>query len=891
MLNSGEKVGAYTVVSKLGAGGMGEVYRARDERLGRDVALKILRSDVLRDEQRMARFQREAQVLAALNHTNIAAIYGIEGADSARALVMELVPGPTLAERIQAGALPLDEALPIARQVAEALEYAHERGIVHRDLKPANIKLTPEGQAKVLDFGLAKALQEDAASPDISNSPTMSMAATKAGIILGTAAYMSPEQAKGRAVDRRTDVWAFGCVLYEMLAGKHAFPGEDVSETLAAIIRGEPDWSALPASAPAAITNLIRRCLQKDVKRRLQAIGEARIAIEESLEAPSIASTGAAQAGTNLRSQRWLWAIAASSVIAAIAFGVLYFTRPVAQSQIIRADIPTPENATFDFVGSPNSGPPAISPDGKWVVFAAHVSSGRPVLWLHNLNDGVARPLAGTEGGAFPFWSPDSTHIGFFANEKLRKIPVSGGLPIDICDAPSGRGGAWNGNSQIVFSADANSPLRMVSAAGGPAKEITQLDSTRGETSHRWPQFLPDGKHFAYLGRSGIGGSLLESAAIWIGSIEGGSPRLFIRAASNTAFAAGRVLFARENVLVAQRFDLAKLELLGEPQPILDNMQFDPSFSRGVFSVSENGLLIFQAGGSLPGTRLAWFNRQGKEIGGLGEPGTYVDLRLSPDARKAAVAMTDAGPPDLWIYDAVRGLRTRFTFDPSPDTNPVWSPDGKRIVYRSTPRGIPDLYVKTVEGTDEGQLLLQSDVAKYPRNWSADGRFIAYEIRGIAGKLTDIWILPVSPPGPPQPFLETRFREGQPQFSPDGRWMAYVSDESRRNEVYVAPFPNAGRKWQISNGGGSEPFWRADGKELFYLGEDNMIRAVEVDGRSEAFTVGTVKPLFRASVARRVSSYDVTPDGQRFLLIYQQQEQNPNPVSLLMNWPEMLKKR
>ncbi|MGH9792088.1 MAG: protein kinase domain-containing protein, partial [Candidatus Acidiferrales bacterium] len=911
----------FSIVAQLGAGGMGEVYRATDTKLGRDVALKVLPSAFAQDGQRMARFRREAHVLASLNHPHIAAIYGLEEAGGTGfqpahsesqaqakslchfALVMELVEGPTLAERITQSAFPLDEALPIARQIVEALEYAHDRGVIHRDLKPANIKLTPDGSAKLLDFGLAKALAGDSSSDaDVSNSPTLSMAATKAGIILGTAAYMPPEQARGKSVDRRADIWSFGCVLYEMLTGSRAFVGEDVSETLAAIIRGEPDWTALPLAPRHPIRTLLRRCLEKDAKRRLQAIGEARVTIEDYLANPSAAEAAAAADVTapapagvkTARATRVALAVAAVATVAALLLGIAYFRRPTEQPRVVRASIPAPENTIFDFAGSPFAGPVAVSPDGRLLAFAAHSGNNPQRLWVRAIDSVTAQPLPSTDGAAFPFWSPDSRSIGFFALGKLKRIEVGGGPPVSLCDTFEGRSGTWNRDGVILYSPDATSPLHSVPATGGACRQVTQLDPARGESTHRWPHFLPDGRHFLYLARVGFGGSAFEGTAIMLGSLDGAPPRALIDAASNAVYASGHILFARESVLMAQPFDSDRLEFTGDAFPIVEQMHYDPSFSRGVFSVSENGVLVYQTGQSRAGTKLTWFDRSGKQVGVLGDEAMYVDLSISPDHSKVAVTVSDPriGPPDLWIYELARGLRTRFTFTPSVESHPAWAPDSMRLAYRATNKGIPDLFQKSLAGAGHEAPLLESNIAKYPGSWSSNGRYLAYEVRG-AGPTTgnDIWVLPIAENGKPAPFLETPFREGQPHFSPDGRWIAYISDESSRYEVYVAPFPGPGRKWQISTSGGDQPRWRRDGKEIFYLANNSAITAVEVSARGETFEVGAAKSLFQTLPLRRGSAYDVTGDGQRFLVNLLPQEQSSDPMTLVINWPAALPRK
>ena len=894
----GQTIAHYKVTAKLGAGGMGEVYRANDTKLGREVALKVLPAAFAADAQRVARFEREAKVLASLNHAHIAGIYGLEHQEHTLALAMELVEGATLAEQIRAapGGIPVEDALPLARQIAEALEYAHEHGIVHRDLKPANIKLTADGQVKVLDFGLAKALAEDSAAPDISSSPTMSLAATRAGFILGTAAYMSPEQARGRAVDRRTDVWAFGCVLYEMLAGKRSFPGDDVSDTLAAIIRGEPDWAALPRDLAPPIGKLLKRCLEKDAKRRLQAIGEARIAIEEYLANPAQAQLGPTQAAASIlvaRSSLAAWVFAGVATLAAATFAFLHFGRGPEEPRVVRAFIPAPPGTNFVYIGSPSAGPVAVSPNGRWLAFAAQGETGAQMLWVRAVDEDTARSLPGTEGAAFPFWSPDSKTIAFFATEKLKRVELSGGPPIPICNAGSGRGGTWNRDGVIVTALDANVPLVRVSANGGTPQPVTELDTNQGQTSHRWPQFLPDGKRFLYLGRSGLGGSVAEGSAIWVGSLEGGPPILLMQGTSNAAYASGRLLFARESALMAQPFDPVKLELSGEQAAIAPQMQLDPSFSRAVFSASENGILAYQSGDVAQGTRLVWFDRRGKQVGALGDVAAYIDVRISPDTKRVAVTLVDPmlGPPDVWIFERSRGLRTRFTFDPGVESNPVWSPRAEDLVYRGTNKGIPDIYHKSVAGAGEGSPLLESTTAKFPGSFSPDGRFLAYELRGLTRTFSDIWLLPISPKGEPRAFLETKFRELQPEFSPDGRWMAYVSDESGRLEVYVTPFPGPGRRWQISTQGGIQPRWRNDGREIVYLALDNRITAVELRPRGQGLEVGATKTLFQANPYRRGNVYDMTRDGQRFLVNLLEKQQASVPLTLVVNWPAALQKK
>ncbi|MGH9794017.1 MAG: hypothetical protein ACRD5G_04515, partial [Candidatus Acidiferrales bacterium] len=699
---------------------------------------------------------------------------------------------------------------------------------------------------------------------------------------------------------RRADIWSFGCVLFEMLTGNRAFVGEDVSETLAAIIRGEPDWTALPLAPRHPIRRLLRRCLEKDAKRRLQAIGEARVTIDDYLANPAAAEAAAAESAAafgapasapakSARATRVAWGLAAIATVAALAFAVAYFRRPAEEPRIVRAPIPAPPKTIFDFTGSPFAGPPAISPDGRLIVFAAHVGGGPQVLYLRAIDSLTAQPLLGTEGGAFPFWSPDSRSVGFFGAGKLKRIDVAGGPPVSLCDTGEGRSGSWNRDGVIVFSPDATSPLQTVSAAGGECRQVTQLDQARRESTHRWPHFLPDGRHFIYLARVGFGGAA-EGTGIKIGALDGTPPKPLVAAASNAVYASGHILFARESVLMAQPFDPDKLELTGEAFAIVEQIQYDPSFSRGVFSASENGVLVYQTGQANVGTRLTWFDRSGKQVGVLGEPALYIDLRISPNRSKVAVTASDPriGPPDVWIYEVARGLRTRFTFDPGVESHPVWSPDATRLAYRASNKGVPDLYQKSLAGAGHEEPLLESKIAKFPHSWSSDGRFLAYE---VTGQGTDIWVLPLTENSKPLPFLEAQFRQRQPHFSPDGRWLAYISDESGRNEVYVTPFPSPGRKWQISTNGGEQPRWRRDGKEIFYLDYSNNIVAVQVAASGDTFDVGAPKALFQALPMRRGNAYDVTGDGQRFLVNLILQQQSSEPMTLVINWPAGLPRK
>ncbi len=932
-LTSGTRLGAFEVAELLGAGGMGEVYRARDTRLGRDVAIKVLPEDFAHDPERLARFRREAQLLASLNHPNIAAIYGLEEQDGLRYLVLEYVPGQTLAERIGTSApaggrtrgsaptgaagpggphgrgapmcapsagrtrrfaptpLPVDEALEICKQIAEALEAAHEKGIIHRDLKPANVKVTPEGKVKVLDFGLAKAFEPEGSAADLSQSPTISAVASRAGVILGTAAYMSPEQARGKAVDKRTDIWAFGCVLYETLTGKAAFGADTITDTIAAIIKNEPEWSALPAETPAAVRTLLRRCLQKDPRERLRAAGDALLELKQPPAAEAILPPRAAGA----RPRAMVWAITATAALAtaiALLLALVHFREAPPEQRLIKLTLLPPDKTSFGAI--------AVSPDGRRVAFTATDASGKTQLWVRPLDALAAQPLAGTEGARHPFWSPDSRWIGFSAEGKLQKIEAAGGPPQRLASAPP-YGGAWSRDGVIVFAPSFNSPLMEVPAAGGEPKPVTQMDASRQEISHRWPQFLPDGRHFLYFIHSGQP----ERQGIYLGSLDskemGAKEKTRLLATDSSAAYAGPgyLLFVRERALMAQRFDTGKLELSGEAFPVAEPVGVGAGTRRARFSVSESGVLVYDSIGG--GNQLVWLDRSGKPLETLGPPGLYWSVDLSPDGRRVAASRTDpqTGSIDIWLFDLARNSSSRFTFHPANEGTSVWSPDGRRIAFFSSRDGPLNLYQKPASGAGEEELLLKTNANKYPTDWSRDGRFLLYT--GFDPKTrADLWVLPLSAEPKnaerkPMLFLRTEFVERNGRFSPDGKWVAYESDESGRFEIYVRAFspgqPGSGGKWPVSTGGGVEHCWRRDGKELFYLAPDRKLMAVQVKAGA-GFQAGIPRPLFQTRVAgfSFLGRYAVTADGQRFLISSEAEGAAGEPATVILNWPAALKK-
>jgi Tol biopolymer transport system component len=817
-------------------------------------------------------------VLASLNHPHIGAIYGLEEAKGCQFLVLELVSGETLAQRIAGRPLPIDEALAIARQVADALEAAHEKGIIHRDLKPANIALDHDGQVKVLDFGLAKATGvASGPSVDLANSPTLTSPAmmTGVGVILGTAAYMSPEQAKGRAADKRSDVWAFGCVLYEMLTGKRAFAGDDVSDTLASVLAREPDLMALPPAVPASIRRLMRRCLNKDRTQRIADISTALFVINEPApDDPAV--TSAAR-----RAERRAWIAALVSVtLIAMATTIAWVrerTKSAPPAPETRLDIATPSTT------EPSSF--AISPDGRRIVFVA-AGDGPSRLWLRALDVAKAQPLAGTDGASYPFWSPDSRSVGFFVPGKLQRLDIGGGLPQPLAKAPRGISGAWNPEGVMLFAPATEGPLFRLPASGGEAVAVTTLGP--GQTRHQSPQFLPGGRHFLFyaVGRE-------RSGEIYVGSLDAPDTIRVTAADSPGLYAVpGWLLFVRQGSLVARRFDAARGVLTGDPVSLADGVGVD-GLTVGAFSVSAAGVVMYRAGGAAQ-TQLTWFDRSGKALGTVGAPdeNRLLDPALSPDGHRVAVSRNVERNIDIWLLDEAR--TTRFTFDTSIELFPLWSPDGRRIVFSSSRTGGGDLYQKPSSGAGREELLLESPQGKAASSWSPDGRFLLYRT-GDPKTGFDLWVLPMEGTRQPFPFLNASFNEGVGQFSPDGRWVAYQSDETGRYEIDVRPFPGPGGQWQISTAGGISPRWRPDGQELDYIAPDGTLMAAPIVIKGAALEHGLPTALFRPRISGGGTSpttwrqqYAVAPDG-RFLINVTTTDASPTPITVIQNWAGALK--
>ncbi|MBN2318322.1 MAG: protein kinase [Acidobacteria bacterium] len=889
----GQTLSHFRLVEKIGQGGMGEVYLADDTTLDRKVALKFLPEAFTSDPERMARFEREAKLLASLNHPNIAGIYGLEQADGNRFLVLEYVEGETLQARLSKGALPLEDALLLCRQIAEGLEAAHEKGVIHRDLKPANVMITAEEKVKILDFGLAKAFSDDTQSIDSSQSPTLTEAMTQPGVILGTAAYMSPEQAKGKSVDKRADIWAFGCILYECLTGKKAFEGEGVTETLAAVIRGEPDWDIIPVQNRL----LLCRCLEKDPKERLRDVGDINLFWES---APGNRST------SMHNKHYWLaWITATLALFLGVTLFLLIFREePTIPRNLVKFNIALPENI---HVSANNWF--AVSPDGQRLAFIATDPDGIQRLWLHNFDSLESKPLKGTEfeGIGDCFWSPDSRFIAYTDGKKLNKIDVSSGLPVPICDSYKAIvGGSWNRDGVVIFGTDGGGLMR-VSATGGSPLPLTVLNEDRGSGSHTMPTFLPDGKHFLYYRNSGNP----ENRGTYIGSLdvrpEEQQLTLLLSTVSASMYARNRdshigfILFLDDQNLMARRFDSRSFELIGEAIHLANSVS--SYYNVGLFSVSDTGNLIFRKGSGSQSSQPTVFDREGNIVNRYGEPGIYYRLAFSPNGERAAASWVNpsiANVPSIWLFDLIRNTKERLTLGQSDNSRPIWSPNGKDIIFNSNRDGTLDLYLKSVNEGGETRSVWKSDKAKYPTSWSSDGRFVLYTEYDPKTMQNDLWILPLEDDAKPFAFYPTESNEGDGHFSPDMQWIAYQSDESGSYEIYVREFikpPNksgsesTGRK-TVSIDGGRGPRWGLDSKELFYRTDDGTVMAVKITTDTE-FEPGTPIALFKAATdpismdsIAPFPTWDVNADGNRFILATPIVD--TTPFTIYLNWTSLL---
>jgi len=899
----GQQIGPYEIIAALGEGGMGAVYRARDTKLNRDVALKVLLPDVANDPERLARFQREAQVLASINHPHIGAIHGLEESGDTTALVLELVDGPTLAEvlarpdgralqpstvrdvvRPNVGdglqavphhGLPLEDALSIAKQIAEALEAAHEKGIIHRDLKPANIKVRDDGTVKVLDFGLAKALDSDRQSASgLSISPTItSPAMTQAGVILGTAAYMAPEQARGRAIDRRADIWAFGCVLYEMLTGRRAFDGEDTADVLSRVLQREPDWDVLPGTTPAHVRTLLQRCFEKDPRKRLPHI--AIVGFE--LDRPASDVSPSATAAPRSRALVIAGAILAVAVAAAGAgFVAASYRQAAPAAQVIRSLVAVPDTTPAPLAQSSI----AVSPDGRRLAFAYPDANGRSMLWVRGLDSLDAQPLAGTEDAQMPFWSPDGRYLAFRAgpDSQLKRVDVTSGGVITLVDG-GGAPGDWSPDGTILFPYKGG--IYRVPAEGGKPVAVP------GKTQY-YPSFLPDGRHYLHT----------NGRKVYLGSLDSADHPVLIEGAGNAIYADRHIFFTRETTLYAQPFDPQRLSLSGSPVVVAERIRVNTGNGAGTFSVSPGGVLAYVTNRTTT-SRLTWFDRAGREVGTVGEPGVFWNVHLSRDGRWAAGSL---GPSEdaraVWLYDVSRGIRTRVTRDDADDTDPAVSPDGSLVVFSSRRGPLKSLDVKALAGSAAAERLTEDGQNKYPQDWSPDGRHLVYTRFSGATTLFDLWTIDMKGDRTPRPLVQTSAYEIQAALSPDGKWVAYTSNESGRFEVHLTAFPAGGPGRQVTSSGGTSPHWSPDGRELFFLSRSTLMRAT-VTASPSGLDVGVPAPLF--DLTSRLGDlggqlpwpsnlFSVAPDGQRFLFAVPQRLM-PEVITIVVNWQAALRDR
>jgi eukaryotic-like serine/threonine-protein kinase len=871
----GRQIGPYDVLALLGSGGMGEVYRASDVRLGRDVAIKILPAEFSQDAERLRRFEQEARTAGMLSHPNVLIVHDVGVHEETPYIVSELLEGETLRERLARGALPFRQGVDYALQVARGLAAAHEKGVIHRDLKPENLFVTNEGLLKILDFGLAKLKRRrvGGVDTDASNVP-----ATETGMVLGTVGYMSPEQARGQEADHRSDIFSFGAILYEILTGTRAFQGASDVEVLHAILKHDPpDVQETQRRWSPGLDRILRRCLEKDPRSRFQSANDLAFAIEtlarvsEDSGAPVMhAPASMGQAGRK-RTAPFAWiATGLLAVALAVTIAVLYFRTPAAAPEM-RVEISTPPTT------NPTSF--AISPDGRRLVFQAVGSAGQQ-LWLRSLDTPVAAPIAGTEGAIapHPFWSPDSRSIGFFAGGKLKRIDVSGGLPQTLADAPDGLGGTWSAEGVILFSPSTNTPLFRVQASGGEVSPVTKLDAPR-QTNHGFPFFLPGGRQFLFY-------ALGELRGTYVGSLDSRETKRLTEAESAGAYlGSGWLLFVRQRSLMAQRLDLGRTELTGDPVVLADQVR-GGGFGVGAFSVSAGSTLAYRVDRQ-DRRQLIWFDRSGTPLGTLGDPDVqvYSSPELSRDGHSVVFSRPIQNNADIWRIDA--GRASRLTFDPAIDGFAVWSPDGRSIVFSSNRTHVPNLYQKPSATPGGEQLLLQSTQTNVPVDWSRDGRFILYYYRDPKTD-NDLWVLPLGADRKPRPFVNTAYDQPYGQFSPDGHWVAYSSNESGRYEIYVVPFPEPGlHKWPVSTSGGVRPRWRSDGKELYYIAPDGRLMAVPIAVSGSTFKPGTPVALFQTRIVgggTNVSGqqYDVAPDGR--FLINTSMEDAGLPITLLLNW-------
>jgi len=878
-LAPGTPLGPYEIGAPLGAGGMGEVYRARDTRLERTVAIKILPAQFSSDLVRKQRFEREAKTISNLNHPHICVLHDIGHQGGIDYLVMECVEGETLAKRLEKGPLPLEQVLKLGAQIADALDKAHRGGVVHRDLKPANIMLTSTG-AKLLDFGLAKSVAPLASLATLTAAKQESPV-TEHGTIVGTFQYMSPEQVEGKEVDGRSDIFSLGAVLYEMVTQKKAFEGKSQLSVASAILEKEPTpIGTVKPMTPAALEHTIKKCLTKNPEERWQSARDLADELRWIMESgPQMPGSGASAAKTRSR-ERSAWLVAGGLSIALIATLVWWRnSKPAQQSMYFQAPVPF---SAHDI---------AIAPNGHTLAVVAYSEAARKnEIWIYELGSGNANSVADTEGASYPFWSADGRNIAFFADGKLKTLEVPGGPVQVLCDAPSGRGGAWNKDGVIVFTPEASpgGGLYRVSASGGTPEQISTPDPARGEQSHRWAVFLPDGRHYLYMAANFAGRKNVN--AIFAGSLGSNEKHFVVEASGNAAYAApGYLLFPREKTLLAQRFDLKRFALIGDPTAVLTDIQYQPQVRRAVFAVSDNDVLVGQTGAGIAFSQPLWFDRKGHQEGAVGKAGVYGSVFIAANGRSVAVDSTDMTSlnTDVWTYELQRESAQRLTFDPGFDVVPIWSPDASRLVFSSNRGEHVDLYMKNSDGAETEKVIVHDEFNKIPSDWFRNGEYILYT-RG-----PDLWFLTL-PALKGTLFIKAASIVRNGQFSPDGKWVAYASNETGKWEIYVTSFPDARGKWQVSTGGGEEPRWRGDGKELFYISSDSKMMAVPVTIGAN-FDASAPVALFQAVPRQLVSTndqfvYDVARDGQRFLILTQVKRPESRPMSVILNWSARLPK-
>ena len=869
-LNAGDRLGPYQIVSLIGAGGMGQVYRAQDTRLARTVAIKILSAEI-DNSAALEQFDREARAISSLSGPNICTLYDVGTQDDRAYLVMEYLEGETLAERLSRGPLPIKKVLAYAIQIADGLDATHRQGLIHRDLKPGNIMLTKSG-VKLLDFGLAKM----ARSPDgLAGASDPAHTITAPGALFGTCQYLAPELLAGKEPDRRCDIFAFGAVLYEMITGRRAFEGNTQAITCANILEHDPaPMKPLETASPhfTTLEHLVRTCLVKDPEERRQTAHDILLELRWLTELNSQRSAAPPAVDRRFRSA---WIIAALLLLGMSVAAALTFVRHSDSTpRLMKLSVLSPEGATFVA-----SSVPAISPNGRRVVFAAS-TEGKTQLWVRDLDSPSPWAVAGTDGAFDPFWSPNNNEVGFFANGKLKKVKLGGGPAMILCDALQGRGGSWSRNGVIVFAPNTAEALYRVPAQGGKPEPVTALDSSEGEVSHRWPWFLPDGRHFLYTSRNSEPGR----TALYAGDLGSKQRQRIHNIGSNAVYSPPNfLLFVTQRTLMAEAFDAARIRTSGEPFHIADQVDLITANLQGSFSASQTGVVAYYSGdASRINSQLSWFDRSGNKLGTVGEPGNFVKPAISPDGHTLAVDRLDSqsGTYGIWQYDLGRGSPTRFTFEARQDGYPVWSPDGGRIVFAGNHAGHSQIYWKST-GAAKEEILLESSLDKFPSDWSRDGRYlIFYQIDPVTKY--DVWALPLTGNTKPFPILQTGFNEHRATLSPDVHWLAYTSDETGQDEIYVQSFPTPGKKWTVSLGGGSRPVWSRDGRELFYIASDRKLMVCTVKVRATLET-GSPQPLFvtRQSITR---FFDVSPDGRRFLLV----DPLPNPITppmnLVINW-------